>query len=111
MPSAGPAKPTPLPSTATTATPGVTQTPNGAQIFTLKVTVSKSGASSLKVSVDGWTAYNGTLTGGQSQTFQVTDVAVLKIGKPSQVTVTRNGAKVALPNTAPATVTIRADQP
>ena len=107
----GPSKPVPLPSTATTATPGVTQTPNGAQIFTVRVTVSKSGASSLRVSVDGGTAYVGTLTGGQSQTFQVADVAILKIGKPSQVTVTRNGSKIPLPKTAPATVTIKASQP
>ncbi|HEY5541483.1 MAG TPA: RodZ domain-containing protein [Coriobacteriia bacterium] len=106
----GPSKPPPIPSTTSSVTPGVTQT-NGAPPFTLKVTVSANGASSLKVTVDGASAYNGTLAGGQSQTFQVTDTAELKIGKPSQVTVTRNGTKVAVPGTAPATITLRADQP
>ena len=106
----GPSKPPPIPST-TSASAGITQTPTAAQPFTVKVTVSANGASSLKATVDGGTAYNGTLTGGQSQTFQVTDAAVLKIGKPSQVTVTRNGAKVTLPNTTPATVTLKANQP
>lgn len=106
----GPAKPPPIPST-TSASTGVTQTPTAAQPFTVKVTVSASGASSLKATVDGGAAYNGTLTGGQSQTFQVTDTAELRIGKPSQVTVTRDGTKVALPNTTPATITLKATQP
>jgi cytoskeletal protein RodZ len=106
----GPSKPPPIPATTSAGT-GVTQTPSGVQSFTLKVTVSASGASTLKATVDGATAYSGTLTGGQSQTFQVADTAVLKIGKPSQVTVTRNGAKVPLPSTAPATITLKATQP
>jgi len=106
----GPSKPPPIPAT-TSAGGGVTQTPAGVQPFTLKVTVSSNGASSLKVTVDGATAYNGTLTGGESQTFQVTDTAVLRIGKPSQVVITRNGTKVAIPSTAPATVTLKATQP
>ena len=104
----GPSKPPPIPATAQ---PGVTQTPAGAQPFTLKVTVSKNGASSLKALIDGGTAFNGTLAGGQSQTFQVVDAAQLKIGKPSQVTVTRNGTAVALPTKAPATITLKATQP
>ena len=107
----GPSATPPLPSTATTGTPGVTSTPAGAQMFTLKIKVSSNGASTLKATVDGSVAYNGTLTGGDTQTFQVADVAVLQVGKPSQVTVTRNGTKVALPAKAPATITIRANQP
>jgi cytoskeletal protein RodZ len=106
----GPSKPPPIPST-NSANTGITQTPSGTQPFTLKVTVSASGASALRATVDGGTAYSGTLTGGQSQTFQVADTAVLKIGKPSQVTVTRNGTKVTLPKTAPATITLKASQP
>jgi cytoskeleton protein RodZ len=106
----GPSTPLPIPSTTSTST-GVTQTAGAAQPFTLKVTVSANGASSLKATVDGGSAYNGTLTGGQSQTFQVSDTAQLKIGKPSVVTVTRNGTKVTLPSNAPATITLTASQP
>jgi cytoskeleton protein RodZ len=106
----GPSNPPPIPSTTSTST-GVTQTAGTAQPFTLKVTVSSNGASSLKATVDGGSAYNGTLTGGQSKTFQVSESAVLRIGKPSQVTVTRNGTKVALPSTTPATITLKANQP
>jgi len=106
----GPTKPPPIPAT-TAASTGVTQTAGVSQPFALKVTVSSNGASTLKATVDGGSAYSGTLTGGQSQTFQVSQSAVLKIGKPSQVTVTRNGAKVTLPSAANSSITITATQP
>jgi cytoskeleton protein RodZ len=106
----GPTKPPPVPAT-TSATTGVTQTTTATQPFTVKVTVSANGASTLKATVDGGSAYNGTLTGGQSQTFQVSQTADLKIGKPSEVTVTRNGTKISLPKTSPANITLTANQP
>ena len=108
----GPSTPPPIPSTSTaeSSTPqGQTQT--SAPPFTLKVSVAANAASTLKATVDGSTAYNGTLTGGQSQTFQVSQTVVLKIGKPSGVTVTRDGKKVAVPKTSPATVTLKTTQP
>jgi cytoskeletal protein RodZ len=109
----GPTTSPPIPSTAgsgTTATPaGQTQTTSPP--FTLKVTVRDTGASSLKATIDGGSGYDGTLTGGQSKTFQVADTAVLVIGKPAQVTVTRNGKSVQLPDNAPATITLKASQP
>lgn len=104
----GPSTPPPIPSTSTSDSatpPGQTQT--SALPFTLKVSVAGNAASSVKATIDGSTAYNGTLTGGQTQTFQVTQTAVLKIGRPSVVSVTKNGKKVALPRTSPATITLK----
>ena len=52
------------------------------QPFTLTVTVAADGASWLRVTVDGKTAYEGVLTGGQSKEFEVTEKAKIRIGKP-----------------------------
>jgi cytoskeleton protein RodZ len=115
--SRGPEKPPPIPTTATEATtttsptvedtaatspavdpsekPAAKYTP-----FTVKVAVAASGASWLDVKVDGKSAYAGSLTGGRSKSFEVTRKAVLKIGRPSVVTVYRDGKKVAIPNSA-----------
>lgn len=65
--------------------------------FALKVTVAADGASWIRVTVDGMKAYEGSLTGGQSKEFQVTKTAELKIGKPSFVTVYRDGVKTPIP--------------
>jgi len=62
--------------------------------FTLKVSVAANSASWLKVTVDGLTAYEGTLSGGESKTWTVTDAASMTIGKPDAVTVTRDGTDV-----------------
>lgn len=66
--------------------------------FTVKVTVAANGASWVEARVDGKAAYAGSLTGGNSKSFEVTRKAVLKIGRPSVVTVYRDGKKVAIPN-------------
>jgi len=100
----------PVPSTATQqsgtspAAPGVSTTLVAPS--TIKVTVSPNGASTLKVTLDGKPDYNGTLTGGQSREFTVTDTIILKIGKPTAVSITKDGKPVA---SAP-TVTIKAGQ-
>lgn len=108
----GPTSPPPIPSTsATEASSGAQQTQTEHRPFDVSVRVAPDSASSLKATVDGSGAYNGTLTAGQTKTFQVTESVVLKIGRPSKVTVTRDGKKVALPSTTPATVTLKADQP
>lgn len=113
----GPQTPPPVPASTTSTTPvpgseqasstpssnsGVSagQAPRAADNltpFTLKVEVAATGASWVKVSVDGSPAYEGTLAGGQSKTFEVSREAVVKIGKPSIVTVTRDGKTVAIP--------------
>ena len=108
----GPQKPPPIP-TSTSTTPAPTGAPSttATQPFAVKVVVSPNGASSLKATVDGSSAYSGTLTGGQSKEFQVSTTAVLKIGKPSQVTVERDGVKVALPSGTNVTITLSATTP
>ena len=98
IPTAGEASATPA--------PGTTQ--QAATPFTVKVTVDAEGASSLVVVIDGQQAYSGTLTGGQSKEFQVPNTAELTIGKPTAVTVTRDGQPVTLPNKSPATITLTA---
>ena len=109
-----PSTPVPIPSTAgsssTSSTPSH-QTQTAAPPFTVKVKVSDTGASAVKVTVDGGVAYNSTLAGGQSKTFQVTDTAVIRIAKPGQVTVTRDGKKVDMPASVPAVITLKAGQP
>lgn len=62
--------------------------------FTLKVTVAEGAASWLRVTVDGLKAYEGTLAGGQTKEWTVTQNAEVRIGKPSEVTVTRDGTPV-----------------
>jgi cytoskeletal protein RodZ len=108
----GPSTPPPIPTTAgATTSPQAHQTQAAAAPFTLTVSVSKNGASAVKVTVDGGVAYNGTLAGGQSKTFTVTDTAVITIGKPSQVSVSRDGKKVEMPASVPAVITLKAGQP
>lgn len=108
----GPQKPPPIPtSSSPTSAPAGAPTTTVAQPFAVKVTVSPNGASALKATVDGSSAYSGTLAGGQSKEFQVATTAVLKIGKPSQVTVERNGVKVALPSGTNVTLTLTAATP
>lgn len=71
-----------------------------AQPFTVKVTVSKNGASWLRITVDGESAYEGTLVGGQSKEFEVAQEAVILIGRPSAVKVERDGTEVPIPPSA-----------
>lgn len=78
--------------------------------FTVKVTVAANGASWVDVSVDGKSAYAGSLTGGHSKSFEVTQKAILKIGRPSVVTVYRDGKKMDVPdNGGTPTLTLTAD--
>jgi cytoskeleton protein RodZ len=107
-----PTTPPPIPSTsATDASAGAQQTQTQNAPFTVSIRVAPNSASTLKATVDGSNAYNGTLAAGQTKTFQVTKSVVLIIGRPSRVTVARDGKKVTLPGTTPATVTLKADQP
>lgn len=122
----GPEKPPPIPTTPTeetsTVTPGAedsaTQSPAvdpaekpAAKYtpFTVKVVVAAGGASWLDVRVDGKSAYAGSLTGGHSKSFEVNRKAILRIGKPSVVTVYRDGKKVTIQdNGGTPTVTLTA---
>lgn len=68
--------------------------------FKLTVDVSSDGASWLRVTVDGLKAYEGTLAGGQGKEWDVQDEAIVRVGKPSMVTVARNGQKLEIPTAA-----------
>jgi len=65
--------------------------------FTLRVVVAKNGASWLKITVDDKKAYEGTLTSGQSKRFEAAKGATIVVGKPSVVTILRDGTRVKIP--------------
>lgn len=78
--------------------------------FTLGVRVASDGASWVRVTVDGKRAYEGTLTGGQSKTFEVAEEASVRVGKRESVTLTRDGEPVEVRGTGDVpTVTIKAE--
>lgn len=80
-----------------TASPGAEPTTTGTT-FKLRITAMKGSASWVHVVVDGLTGYEGTLQGGDSREFLVTGTAVVKAGKPSALTVTRDGVTVKIPS-------------
>ncbi len=69
------------------------------QPFTLTVRVSDTGASWVRITVDGDQAYEGTLAAGQEKEYEVTSSAVVRIGKPESVTVLKDGKEVDVKNT------------
>ncbi len=90
------------PGGSTTETPSVGSTaeappdvPEGA--FALTVSVEQGDSSWVRVLVDGLVAYEGTLPGGQPQSWTVASSAVIRAGKPTAVTVTRDGRAVEFP--------------
>ncbi len=130
---AGPEEPRPIPNTAeTTQTaepepvetpPGVTETqtvpgesvevttPPVGEPFTLRVEVADGGASWLRITVDGMKAYEGVLTGPGSKEYDVTDSAIVRIGRVSAVTVYRDGEQVEIPPGETPEVVLEAAQP
>lgn len=79
------------PSTAETQTTA----PEGA--FTLALSVEPGDSSWVRVLVDGLVAYEGTLPGGEQKSWTVTGSATVRVGKPTAVTVTRDGDTVDFP--------------
>lgn len=80
--------------------------------FKLTIDVSSDGASWLRVTVDGLKAYEGTLAGGQNKEWDVQDEAIVRVGKPSMVTVARNGQTLEIPSaTETPQMTITATDP
>lgn len=94
--------------TASTTAEPVTPQPTTEKPFTLEVRVSDTGASWLRITIDGLKAYEGTLTGGQSKRFDVASRASVRIGKPSEVTVLRDGEQVRIPEGDTPTVNLKA---
>lgn len=72
-------------------------TPVTENAFILKVEVAAGQSSWLQVRVDDLVAYEGTLPGGEPKMWTVTDTAIVRIGKPAAVTITRDGQPVAIP--------------
>lgn len=86
----------------TTSTPEPQQnTTTGAEApgnsFVLDVSVAEGQSSWLQITVDSLIAYEGTLPGGESKHWTVSDSAVVKVGKPTAVTVKRDGTAVTIP--------------
>ncbi len=101
---------TPIPAGTATSTPGAQGAGPGAPAAApshVKVTVAANSASAVTITLDGKPFYKGSLTGGQSKEFDLTESAVLVIARPSAVTVVQDGAKVSLPTKAPATITLK----
>lgn len=64
--------------------------------FRLSVAVAEGQSSWLQISVDSMIAYEGDLPGGESKQWDVSDEAVIKVGKPTAVTIRRDGQAVAI---------------
>ncbi len=82
---------------ATAGDLGAATTPATGGAFILKIEVAEGQSSWVQARVDGLIAYEGTLPGGESKMWTVTDAAVIRIGKPAAVTLTRDGQAVVIP--------------
>jgi len=108
----------PIPTTPSSATGSGTASPSGEDTastspgaaqksntsakltpFAVKITVAPDSVSYIKVTIDGKKAFDANMT-GRSKTFQVTKKATIVAGKPSVVTIYRDGEKVAIPNSS-----------
>lgn len=123
----GPEEPPPIPTvpetTSTpepgeeTSVPGETEEPGAAEEepavpepFTLRVSIAGDSASWLRVTVDGLVAYEGTMAGGQSEEWEVTEEASVRIGRPTAVTVYRDDVEQDIPEGDPPTLVLSAAQ-
>jgi transcriptional regulator with XRE-family HTH domain len=75
---------------------------------TIVVRVAEDGASWVRVTIDGRKAYEGTLTGGQEKSYEVSGSATIRVGRPSAVTILRDGKAVRIPSGDTPTVKIDA---
>lgn len=101
--------PPPATSGTTNGSPGASETATVTTSeggFKLRIAVRSGLASYVKVTVDGLEGYTGTLQGGESREFLVTDRAEITVAKPDAVVVTRDGKEVTLPSGANAHVTL-----
>jgi hypothetical protein len=96
----------------TSASPGATSgveattTTSRGGAFKLLVAARAGMASSIKVTVDGLVGFEGTMQGGESREFRVNDRAVILVGKPDSVVITRDGQPVTIPTTVDAQITL-----
>lgn len=73
-----------------------TESPAPTRQFTLVVGVKADAVSWVSVKIDGKNAYSGTLVDGQKETFEVAGSAVVTMGKPEAVVITRDGKSIAV---------------
>ncbi|HEY5468215.1 MAG TPA: RodZ domain-containing protein [Coriobacteriia bacterium] len=92
-------------SAGATASVDATNTTTESLGFTLRISVRTGLASSVKVTIDGHVDFNGSMQDGASKEYLVKDTAVLVIGNPDAVVVTRDGATVAVTAGEPLTLT------
>ena len=126
----GPEEPLPIPNTpeaTETVTPSVEETPPGVtetqtvpgqsveetipagQPFVLRVDIADGQASWLRITVDGLKAYEGTLTGPGSKEYDVTESAIVRIGRVTAVNVFRDGEPVEIPAGETPEITLNAE--
>lgn len=103
-------EPSPVPTVPGEAEPTETPEEEAAlpEPFTLTVVIASDSASWLRVTVDGLTAYEGTMAGGQTEEWEVTEEASLRIGRPTAVTVYRDDTEVEIPEGDPPTLVLSA---
>lgn len=110
-------EPLPIPP-ETTGTPTPTGTPEEGTstsalpegAFLLAIEIAEGQSSWMQVTVDSLIAYEGTLPSGESKQWTVSDEAVVRMGKPTAVTVSRDGQAIAVPEAEGiAEVTLAAD--
>ncbi|PKQ10192.1 MAG: hypothetical protein CVT69_01020 [Actinobacteria bacterium HGW-Actinobacteria-9] len=88
------------PDTETATMPEIPTDTPASDPFTLSIDIADDGASWLRVTVDGLKAYEGTLAGGQSKEWEVNESAIVRVGKPSSVTIRRDGDELEIPSAA-----------
>jgi hypothetical protein len=104
------------PAAPATTVPGVEEGPAALpepaepEPFTLRVVIASDGGSWLRITVDGLTAYEGTMAAGQTQEWEVADTASLRIGRPAAVTVYRDGEQVEIPAGDPPTLLLSVNE-
>ncbi|MRS12396.1 MAG: helix-turn-helix domain-containing protein [Actinobacteria bacterium] len=86
---------TPDATTGETGGGSIVAAPEGGFVLTVEVVQGQS--SWLQIRIDDLIAYEGTLPGGEAKSWSVADAAVVRIGKPSAVTVSRDGMPVEIP--------------
>jgi cytoskeleton protein RodZ len=97
--------------TGTPASPGATSsvvptTTTSADLgFTLRISVRTGLASTVKITIDGHVDFNGSMQDGASKEYLVKNKAVLVIGNPDAVVVTRDGQPETVTAGEPLTLT------
>ena len=88
------------------------EVPEQGEPFTVGVAVEAGGDSWLRVTVDGETVFEGNLTGSATREWDASEIARVRIGRPSVVTVLRDGEEVEIPSSAEIpTVELTNEQP